>query len=158
MCTNLGSVCHTCIVKEFGFFVASATFHVRRRELTRSWGLHRWTRWLFLTSTFSSDRVTLQKSESRLPASSIQRVASSLSGQMTKPTGFCASGVESSGSVAPNYWFMCEFMDLLVPLRLSRSDLLDSLPCISASWLRSLFQDGREELSKTHARDFFARE
>ena len=67
----------------------------------------------------------------------------------------CSSGVESSGSVAPNHWFMCEFMDLLVPLRLSRSDLLESLPCISASWLRSLFQDDREELSKTHARDFF---
>ena len=33
-------------------------------------------------------RVTLQTSESRLPASSIQRVASSLSGQMTKPAGF----------------------------------------------------------------------
>ena len=88
MCTNLGSICHTCIVKEFCFFVASATFHVRRRELTRSSGLQRWMRLLFLTLTFSSDRVTLQKSESRLPASSIQRVASSLSGQMTNPAWF----------------------------------------------------------------------
>ena len=59
------------------------------------------------------------------------------------------------------YWFMGEFMDLLVtymthsePLRLSRSDLLQSLPCISASWLRSPFQDDRLELSKSHARIF----
>ena len=92
MCTNLGPIGHTCIVKELCFFVASATFQVHRRELTRSSGLHRWTRRLFLTSTFSSDRVTLQTLQ---PSASVEHVRSD-----DEPRSFCASGVESSAALS----------------------------------------------------------